>query len=70
MITWKSVVDGLVNKSWSLKSKTFTKAGPDGPIFTYVYVSSNMEETFISETNLMGTEYYLEKKYATIRRER
>uniref|UniRef100_A0A6C0I3T6 Uncharacterized protein n=1 Tax=viral metagenome TaxID=1070528 RepID=A0A6C0I3T6_9ZZZZ len=62
MITWKHVVDGLLDKSWSLQSKTFERAGPDGAIFTYVYLS-NTGEIFISNDNLVGTEYYLGKKY-------
>lgn len=63
MTTWKNVADGLLDKTWSLESKKFETAGPDGPIFTYVYVS-NTGEIFTTDNNLVGTDYYLEKKYS------
>ena len=65
MTTWKDVADGLLDMTWSLQSQTFKSAGPDGPIFTYVYVSniSSTSEIFTTTENLIGTNYYLEKKY-------
>jgi hypothetical protein len=63
MTTWKNVADGLLNKTWALQSSAFKCAGPDGPIFTYVYVS-DLGEIFITTENLKGTDYYLEKKYS------
>ena len=65
MTTWKNVADGLLDKTWSLETKTFESAGGlDGPIFRYVYVS-NTGEIFTTSDNLIGTKYYLEKKYST-----
>uniref|UniRef100_A0A6C0AZB4 Uncharacterized protein n=1 Tax=viral metagenome TaxID=1070528 RepID=A0A6C0AZB4_9ZZZZ len=63
MPTWKNVADGLLDNTWSLETKTFKSAGPDGAVFIYVYVS-NTGETFTTDNNLVGTNYYLEKKYS------
>lgn len=65
MTNWKNVADGLLDKTWALHSTAFNRAGPDGPIFTYVYVS-NTCEIFTTTKNLIGTDYYLEKKYSKI----
>ena len=65
MTTWKTVADGLLDKTWSLHSHVFKCAGHEGPIFTYIYVS-NIGEIFTTDNNLIGTDYYLEKKYSKI----
>lgn len=62
MTTWETVADGLLDKTWSLHSYVFKCAGHDGPIFTYIYIS-NIGEIFKTTNNLIGTDYYLEKKY-------
>jgi hypothetical protein len=64
MITWRTVADGLLDNTWSLQCKIFKSAGADGPVFEYVYVSNN-SEIFTTSENLIGTRYYLEKKYST-----
>jgi len=65
MTTWKNIADGLLDKTWALQSSVFKCAGPDGPIFTFVYVSvSDTNEIFTTTENLKGTDYYLEKKYS------
>lgn len=63
MTTWKNVADGLLDKTWSLQSQIFKSAGPDGPVYIYVYVSIT-GETFTTTENLVGTKYYLEKKHS------
>jgi hypothetical protein len=65
MTTWKIVADGLLDKTWSLISKTYDTNkhdSSDGPYFTYEY-ESIAGECFTSDNNLEGTYYYLHNKY-------
>jgi hypothetical protein len=65
MTTWKNVADGLLDKTWSLKSKTYddnNRDSCDAPYFTYLYKSIT-GDCFTSDNNLEGTKYYLCNKY-------
>jgi len=66
MTTWKTVADGLLDKTWSLTVKTYDTTNHDscdGPYFTYKYESLTGER-FTSDNNLEGTYYYLHNKYS------